>query len=81
MVIEIKDRTGVVKNEKTKRIELWIHLYRDDIWSSLKLIVPTLMCVFLVQKIPWIIRSGTLSKFDSETVGIIASIEARKGNR
>ncbi|MEM6316198.1 MAG: hypothetical protein AAF960_00925 [Bacteroidota bacterium] len=62
-----------------ENIKLWIQLHKEDIKGFFKILVPLLVLIFLVQRMPMAIRHYVLSKFDAETMGVVDSLEVRKG--
>ena len=63
----------------TNKVRLWIDLYKDDLISGLKLMVPIMLLILALKEVPLLTRKYHLSKLDSEIFGVIDSIEIREG--
>ena len=62
-----------------ENLKLWIYLHKSDIKAIFKMSIPIILLFFFILKIPAMIRNYSLSKFDSEIIGVVDSIEKKEG--
>lgn len=68
-----------MKESITQRISIWLYLHNDDIKGVFKIVLPLLFVFFVLRNIPFLVREFTIKNLDVETIGVIESIEKRKG--
>ena len=61
-----------------KKIILWLEINLENIKGGFKLLIP-ISIIFLIINIPYKLRDQLLTKLDSETIGIVDSINQIKG--
>lgn len=54
-------------------------MYKEEIYGLLKLGIPLIILFFFIRNFSVLTRSLIISKLDSETKGVVNSIEIRKG--
>jgi hypothetical protein len=68
-----------MKKSIVERIKLWGYLHEDDLKGVFKVFLPLLLLLIALINIPYFTRMFVVQSLDSETYGVIESIEKRKG--
>ena len=62
-------------------MRLWLFLYKHDIVKAFKLLIPIALILFILGRLPQILKYISLSSLDAETIGVVDSIYTKKSRQ
>ncbi len=62
-----------------EKIKTWLFFNKENLIGFFKYFIPTLILIFVVSRIPWILDQLALGNYDSETMGVVTYAKKIKG--